>query len=367
MEPDEADPYVILGIPRAATAAQVTAAYRRAAKRLHPDVPVTGDRAAFLRLQEAYQVLNDPIRRAVFEQSERAVARPAWRQEERELAFVAPVSWRFPPYLGIAMAVATLLALGKAGMVLFGGSAMPADPPSRAAVAPAAAATAPTPQGAADAPAGIRADADFGDHFIAPGAAPAVLSARMADRAGLIRIGQLPSFTVVALIRPADADGQAEIRAAGGRNGFVDATRLQPGDARAARSAACLYNAGAPPRGGTMLVRHPGGTGPGAARVAVENREDRPAVFKLRDARNAVASAVYLGPRGQAVIEDLPAGAYRAEFAMGDLWSGACGVFMAGMRAQRFAKAQDLTGPVRFSISATTPADDISDDEFSRD
>lgn len=112
-----------------------------------------------------------------------------------------------------------------------------------------------------------------------------------------------------------------------------------------------------------MLVRPPGGV----ASVTVENREDRPAVFKLRGANNAVAAAIYVTPRGQGTIDNLPAGPYQAEFAIGDLWSAPCGRFMAGMRARRINAAQNLIGPSRFSITAATIADDISDDAFSRD
>ena len=56
------DPYRVLGLLRGATLAQVKAAHRRLAKRFHPD-GTTGDDARFLAIQEAYQLLSDPVRR----------------------------------------------------------------------------------------------------------------------------------------------------------------------------------------------------------------------------------------------------------------------------------------------------------------
>lgn len=56
------DPYRVLGILRIADAEQVKAAHRRMAKRYHPDGSA-GDEARFLAVQEAYQLLSDPLRR----------------------------------------------------------------------------------------------------------------------------------------------------------------------------------------------------------------------------------------------------------------------------------------------------------------
>ncbi|MDP8903979.1 MAG: J domain-containing protein, partial [Chloroflexota bacterium] len=56
------DPYAVLGVARGATDAQIKAAHRALAKRYHPDA-ATGDALLFLRVQEAYQLLSDPLRR----------------------------------------------------------------------------------------------------------------------------------------------------------------------------------------------------------------------------------------------------------------------------------------------------------------
>lgn len=62
------DPYAVLGIPRDASQRTVLAAYRRLAKRFHPDV--AADQAAgeqMRRVNEAWRVLSSPTRRARFD------------------------------------------------------------------------------------------------------------------------------------------------------------------------------------------------------------------------------------------------------------------------------------------------------------
>ena len=71
------DPYDILGVPAQASADQIHAAYRRLAKRYHPDMN-PGDptaEARFKQIAEAYAVLSHTARRAAFD-NERAAAGP---------------------------------------------------------------------------------------------------------------------------------------------------------------------------------------------------------------------------------------------------------------------------------------------------
>jgi molecular chaperone DnaJ len=59
------DLYVILGVDRGATPAEIKRAYKRLARRYHPDIN-PGDRAAaaqFRQIAEAYETLSDPDRR----------------------------------------------------------------------------------------------------------------------------------------------------------------------------------------------------------------------------------------------------------------------------------------------------------------
>ena len=59
------DPYVLLGVERDADEGAIKSAYRKVAKAAHPDSG--GDAEQFARLQTAYELLKDPVRRKVFD------------------------------------------------------------------------------------------------------------------------------------------------------------------------------------------------------------------------------------------------------------------------------------------------------------
>src|SRR5262245_48563565 len=70
------DFYVILGLERGATLADVKRAYKRLARRFHPDIN-PGDRMAaqqFRQISEAYETLSDPDRRRSYDATGRAAA-----------------------------------------------------------------------------------------------------------------------------------------------------------------------------------------------------------------------------------------------------------------------------------------------------
>src|SRR4249919_2407079 len=57
------DPYRALGVGHAATEAEIKAAHRKLVKRYHPDTGTQSETERFLRVQEAYRVLSDPLLR----------------------------------------------------------------------------------------------------------------------------------------------------------------------------------------------------------------------------------------------------------------------------------------------------------------
>jgi molecular chaperone DnaJ len=66
----KADPYDVLGVPRDASADEIKSAYRRLARRYHPDVNPNDHEAEdkFKEIGEAYAVLSDPEKRQRFDQ-----------------------------------------------------------------------------------------------------------------------------------------------------------------------------------------------------------------------------------------------------------------------------------------------------------
>ena len=72
-DPDETDHYVLLGVPFTANHAEITRAYRRAIKRVHPDRQRPEQRAAYedlaRRLNAAYAVLSDPLKRQAYDRT----------------------------------------------------------------------------------------------------------------------------------------------------------------------------------------------------------------------------------------------------------------------------------------------------------
>src|SRR3954454_9286168 len=73
------DLYLILGVERGASASELKRAYKRLARRFHPDIN-PGDRVAaaqFRQISEAYETLTDPDRRRRYDTTGSALPPPA--------------------------------------------------------------------------------------------------------------------------------------------------------------------------------------------------------------------------------------------------------------------------------------------------
>ena len=117
----EEDPYRVLGVARTATQDEIRAAYRRLARRLHPDVAGSGDASVDMAaVNRAWEMLSDPARRRAHDQraAERVTgAATSSRRPDVDIdsAPVAPLPpsrfpWRFLLFLAAVGSVAVLTA-----------------------------------------------------------------------------------------------------------------------------------------------------------------------------------------------------------------------------------------------------------------
>jgi len=347
----------------------IHAAYRRKARVLHPDIPLTGNAAAFVALKEAYDVLADPLRRAAYERGARSLdqVRPTVHgHPAAEAPRAAPprsARTRGPRLSDLPLAAWAIMAL----VVVFAGFEailhLTAPPEQDDTVNVPATAPTVAPQTPPPAPRPIRL---FGapNVYVIPAGSPALVLRYDADRQAYVPIGQLPAFSVAQAIRVLHDNGLVEIRLTENADGFIDAARLAPGNIIAAHQAYCAYNAGPPPANGEILDR----AGAGDTKVTIENRSGQPLVVKLRDRTGVAAATVFLAPGGDATVDGLPGGDYRPDYAVGELWSRACNMFAAGMRAQRFPGYADLSTQSILVVPPDLPGQqapvDISDQDF---
>ncbi|MDR3537941.1 MAG: J domain-containing protein [Acetobacteraceae bacterium] len=345
--------YARLGVPPSAPPDAITAAFRRKARMLHPDIPGTGDTDAFVAARQAYDVLANPQRRASYDRQARRAALETMEVGEIEPGppfAMAAAPTRHPrlsdlPWgLWVGGALVICLGVVEAALHLSARVDPVAMPTPRAGHPPIAA---PAPQAASGMPGASSPVASMAptqlagipNYYIVPAAGPTVLWRLDPTRNAFVPNGQVPPFTAVQALRLFRQNGLVEVRVTETSTGLVEASRLAPGDAAAARRAYCAYNAGPLPDNGEVLERH----GQGSGSLDVTNRTAQPAVVKLRDGAGGVAASVFLAPGGHARVTALPGGTFRPDFAIGEMWSRACNSFAAGMRAQRFPALMPLT------------------------
>jgi curved DNA-binding protein CbpA len=78
------DPYQILGVPRTATTRQIRAAYVERARRAHPDLVGHHGTDVMRALNDAWEVLKDPSRRATLDAAAPAAAEGTTQGDQRD-------------------------------------------------------------------------------------------------------------------------------------------------------------------------------------------------------------------------------------------------------------------------------------------
>lgn len=368
-----ADPdglYALLGVDPASPPGTISIAYRHRAKILHPDVPVTGDAAAFLALRQAYDVLADPAKRADYDRraqlsaDEPFVSRitPAPPAQSRSLWNMRRWGQKW-----VLLGIGAILILGTAMLMLEGQTSPKVERSTIPARAPTVGSDTSAARRIMPDPPALVPPAESATHFVLPAPSPARIWQIGNTNTDKILVGQLNAFTPVQVLAMFGRDGLAEVRLSANETGLVDPSRLAPGDRAAARRAYCAYQAGAPPVHGEILIQRK----TGSARLELRNRSAQSMVVTLRDESGTVALSVFLASERPVFLDNLANGVFQAAFATGELWSRPCRSFAAGMRAQSVSVAWSLPALTPLVLPPDPRLDirltDMSDHAFGED
>ena len=125
----ELDPYAVLGVPRTASREEIARAYRRLAKRFHPDADTGAPNASMARINDAWHILSDAARRARWDRAHTVVEPAPWaatpvgvpRRRPAE-----PVTGHDSGWLAVAIIAGAMLVIGTVMAVIGVASSPPA-------------------------------------------------------------------------------------------------------------------------------------------------------------------------------------------------------------------------------------------------
>jgi hypothetical protein len=152
-------------------------------------------------------------------------------------------------------------------------------------------------------------------------------------------IALLDRFSTVQVVDAIPDGSWARILTPSGVTGYVPVRFLFGGAGELWRNRWCIDNQGAPPANGDVLLRRSGGD----HELSVRNSTGQDVVVRLKTQNSRTLLSFFMARNGQAVIDGIPDGTFRAVFATGHTYSHACGVFLDAMRTFIVPTAQVFT------------------------
>lgn len=145
-------------------------------------------------------------------------------------------------------------------------------------------------------------------------------------------LATLRPFENVTLLQGRNINEYERVVTGRGVVGYVARTAVADGDGMIALRNRCFPFGAVSFRSGYVFKQ----TAIGPHTLTVKNGLSSDAVVKLRDVADRTVLSFYVEARGEAMIETVPEGTFRIDFATGQEFSPACGYFLTGMASQRF-------------------------------